>query len=65
MVAFTLLATVGKHLLPEARQSRRDIFAFLRVEAASQRLIPTGEQSGLQTFIAATESISLCTRMKS
>jgi len=35
------------------------------VEAASQRLIPTGEQSGLQTRIATTESVSLCTRMKS
>jgi len=26
---------------------------------------PTGEQSGLQTRIAATESVSLCTPMKS
>jgi hypothetical protein len=30
----------------------------------SQRLIPTGERSGLLTRIA-TESVSLCTRMKS
>jgi hypothetical protein len=35
------------------------------IEAASQRLIPTGEQSGLLTRIATTESVSLCTRMKS
>ena len=26
----------------------------------SQRLIPTGERSGLQTRIATTESVSLC-----
>jgi hypothetical protein len=32
---------------------------------ASQRLIPTGEQSGLLMRIAATGSVSLCTRMKS
>ena len=31
----------------------------------SQRLIPTGERSGLQTHIATTESVSLCVRMKS
>jgi hypothetical protein len=31
----------------------------------SQRLIPTGERSGLQTHIATTESVSLCTRMES
>jgi hypothetical protein len=35
------------------------------VGAGSQRLIPTGERSGLQTHIATTESVSLCTRMKS
>ncbi len=35
------------------------------VGAASQRLIPTGERSGLQTHIATMESVSLCTRMKS
>jgi hypothetical protein len=34
------------------------------VGAASQRLIPTGERSGLQTHIAATESVTLCARMK-
>ena len=34
------------------------------VGAASQRLIPTGEQSGLLTHIATTESVSLCMRMK-
>jgi len=28
-------------------------------------LIPTGERSELQTHIAAMESVSLCTRMKS
>jgi hypothetical protein len=33
--------------------------------AASQRLIPAGEQSGLQTRIAVTVSGSLCTPMKS
>jgi hypothetical protein len=33
--------------------------------AASQRLIPAGEQSGLQTRIAMTESVSLCERKKS
>ena len=33
--------------------------------AASQRLIPTGEPSGLQTHIATMESVSSCTRMKS
>jgi hypothetical protein len=32
--------------------------------AASQRLIPNGEQSGLQTRIGTTESVSLCVRMK-
>jgi hypothetical protein len=35
------------------------------VGAASQRLIPKGERSGLQTHIATTESVSLCTPMKS
>jgi len=30
----------------------------------SQRLIPTGERSGLLTHIAVTESVSLCVRMK-
>jgi hypothetical protein len=34
------------------------------VGAASQRLIPPAEQSGLQTPIAMTESVSLCTQMK-
>ena len=29
----------------------------------SQRLIPTGERSGLQTRIATTESASLCVRI--
>jgi hypothetical protein len=33
--------------------------------AGSQRLIPRGEQSGLLTRIAATESVTLCVRMKS
>jgi hypothetical protein len=28
-------------------------------------MIPTGEQSGLLTRITATESVSLCVRMKS
>ena len=35
-----------------------------RLGAGFQRLIPTGEQSGLQTHIATTESGSLCTQMK-
>jgi hypothetical protein len=35
------------------------------VWAVSQRLIPTGEGSGLLTRIAATESVSLWVRMKS
>jgi hypothetical protein len=35
------------------------------VGAVSQSLIPTGEQSGLLTLIATTESVSLCERMKS
>ena len=35
------------------------------VGAVSQRLIPTGERSGLQTHIATTESISLCMPMRS
>jgi hypothetical protein len=35
------------------------------VGAVSQRLIPTGEQSGSLMHIAATESVMLCTRMKS
>ena len=34
------------------------------VGAASHRLIPTGERSGLQTHIATMESVSLFTRMK-
>jgi hypothetical protein len=32
--------------------------------AASQRLIPTGERSGLLTHTATIESVSLCVRMK-
>jgi hypothetical protein len=32
--------------------------------AVSQRLIPTGERSGLLMHIATPESVSLCTRMK-
>ena len=35
------------------------------IGAASERLIPIGERSGLQTRIATTESVSLCVRMKS
>ena len=35
------------------------------VGAGFQRLIPTGERSGSLTPTAATESVSLCTRMKS
>ena len=31
----------------------------------SQRLIPKGERSGLQTRIATMASVSLCVRMKS
>jgi hypothetical protein len=38
--------------------------ARLKLGPAFQRLIPTGEQSGLQTHIAATESVSLCEQMK-
>jgi hypothetical protein len=37
----------------------------LELGATSQRLIPTGKRSGLLTRIAATESVSLCTPMKS
>jgi len=37
----------------------------MELELVSQRLIPTGERSGLLTRIAATESVSLCVRMKS
>jgi hypothetical protein len=35
------------------------------VGAASQRLIPTGEQSGLRMRIVAAESVSLCALIKS
>jgi hypothetical protein len=35
------------------------------VVAVSQRLIPTGEQSGLLMRIATTGSVSLCVPMKS
>jgi hypothetical protein len=35
------------------------------VGAACQPSIPKGEQSGLRTRIAMTESVSLCARMKS
>jgi hypothetical protein len=35
------------------------------VGAAYQRSIPTVERCGLQMHIAATESVSLCVRMKS
>ena len=34
-------------------------------KTVSQRLIPTGGRSGLQTRTAMTESVSLCVRMKS
>jgi hypothetical protein len=37
----------------------------VRLFEALQRLIPTGEQSGLPTRIVATESVSSCARMKS
>jgi hypothetical protein len=40
--------------------SRKPVGAWVM----SQRLIPTGEQSGLLTRIAATESVSLCTDEK-
>jgi len=43
------------------RQTQR---VRLELGAVSQRLIPTGERSGLQTRIAMTESVSLCVRMK-
>jgi hypothetical protein len=35
------------------------------VGAASQRLIPTDEQSGLRTRTVAMASVTLCVRMKS
>jgi hypothetical protein len=34
------------------------------VGAVSQRLIPTGEQSGLLTHTGMTESVSLCVRQQ-
>ena len=37
----------------------------LKLAAAFQRLIPTGERSGLPTRTATMESVSLCVRMKS
>jgi hypothetical protein len=57
------------HNLLETRQFRPQLGHSAAkpagVGAASQRWIATGEQSGLQTHIAAPESISLCTRMRS
>jgi hypothetical protein len=37
----------------------------VEVGVAFQRLIPTGERSGLLTRTATTENVSLCERMKS
>ena len=39
--------------------SRKPVGAWVM----SQPLIPTGEPSGLLTLIAATENVSLCTRV--
>jgi hypothetical protein len=43
---------------------RKDSFLNYK-SAVPQASIPTGERSGLQTHIVATESGSLCERMKS
>jgi len=48
--------------IPSARL--RSVAAGPGVGALTQRLIPTGERSGLQTRSATTESVSLCTWMK-
>ena len=47
-------------LMRGRRQSSKAVWSWSCV----QRLIPTGERSGLQTHIAATENISLCARIK-
>jgi hypothetical protein len=49
---------LGNHCW-QSQQSRMEL------GVVSQRLIPTGEGSGLQTRIATTESVSLCMLMKS
>jgi hypothetical protein len=52
-----VLATfLHARVLIEAQDKRGAVF---------QRLIPAGERSGLLTLTATTESVSLCTRMKS
>ena len=51
-----------KYLGNHRRQTQQ---SWMELGAGSQPLIPAGERSGLLTRIAATESASLCTRMKS
>jgi hypothetical protein len=53
---FTCRSRFPKALRGKAAVNLRDF---------GQPLIPTGKRSGLQTHIAATESVSLCERMKS
>jgi len=55
-----------KELRPEKEPLEAAVLAKpVGVGAVSQRLIPTGERSGLQTRIAATVNASLCAPMKS
>jgi hypothetical protein len=57
-VAQSIASNTGKSSLTISRK-------LVGVAAASQRLIQTGERSGLQMRIATTESVSSCTQMKS
>jgi hypothetical protein len=55
----------GSGFLPPVFQRDIDCKLPVGVGGASPLWIATGEQSGLLTRIAATESVSLCTPIKS
>jgi hypothetical protein len=56
---------VDKLAKPTRAQRQRIWREYQPWRDKSQRLIPTGERSGLWTRIATMENVTLCTRMKS
>jgi hypothetical protein len=58
------IGRANKQIVKSAAGIRR-IYSFaFSIVIFFSTLIPTGEQSGLLTRTAATESVSLCERMK-
>jgi len=63
-VAFLFIAASLRRSVEVCDNIADNLRKAVEVGAVSQRLIITGEQSGLQTLIATTESVSLCMPME-